>query len=92
MIVRYLYGGILGLLLFLPSLSSAQQVSMTCEQTLRQVEIDRSILELHMRQLRQTMATELRQTLERAEKAEQALAKLNADTPQKQADAVKQEK
>ena len=84
-------GAVVGFLLLVPSLSLAQ-VSVTCEQTLRSTEIDRSILELHIRQLRQTMSTELRQALERAEKAEQALAKVTAESQKAQAEAVKQEK
>lgn len=78
--------------LMAPGMGRAQQVSRTCESQLRETEIDRSLLELHIRQLRQTMSTELRQALERAEKAEQALAKVTAETQQKQADAAKQEK
>lgn len=89
MVVKALASLVLGtVFVVLPSMSVAQ-VSRSCPEQLRETEIDRSVLELHLRQLRQTMATELRQALERAEKAEQALAKVQDEAKPKPGDAAK---
>ncbi len=76
------------LLLLLPSLAVAQVApqDFSCPSQLRNTEIEKNVLDMNLRQTRTMLANELRQALERAEKAEQALAKATSEAPPKPAE------
>ena len=59
----------------------AQQVPLSCEQSLQEQRYKTNAADMTTRYIRDALATELRQAVERAEKAEHALAAVKNGKP-----------
>jgi hypothetical protein len=79
-----------GLCMVLPMLAMAQQAPVSCEDENRSLRYELNMTDMLLRTTRKQLADELRQTVTRAERAEQAQAKLMKDAKDAGKDPAKE--